>query len=1585
MKKQDLTTVVGIGASAGGLEALERFFRAVRPHGNVAYVVVQHLSPEFKSMMGEILGKLTDLQIKPVIDQMELEPDTIYLNLPRTKLAVENGIFKQETLPNNQGENIFKPIDAFFSTLAAEYQKNAVAIILSGTGTDGHHGVQAVAQHGGLVLTQDLNSALFGSMPQAAKEAVTHSLSITPEEMPEIIQDYIRDPLTVSSDVSAISALDLLTEETALSFMLSLLQRKFQTDFTRYKPQTIVRRLERRMALDGVEHLADYARRAQLDDELLDQIYRELLIDVTRFFRDPDAFSWLETHLIPQLVQNKNNGDSLRIWVAACSSGEEAYSLAMLFLEEIERQNKQIDLRFFATDIHKSSIQFASEGKYELSALDQVPYHLGKKYFDTHASSVKVKKQLRQKIVFSVHDLLGDAYFGNQDLITCRNMLIYIRPKSQADILQSFTTAINPSGYLFLGPSEHLTNRMVPYFETLSRHWRIFQKVGSPHSSPQKPVRNVNIHLPKHLQDEPVQPTGNLYQGWEPALLKTLIPAGFVCNHLGELKEIYGEGKEYLNFSIGKVNLNLTELLADSLAIGLRNGLAQAQRKKEAVEISNIQFRTDNEIRIINLRVIPFEQDSINQTKEETDLFYLIILDEVRNMGQMAPIDPTEVAPDKFNELHSLKLELAFTRESLQATLEEVETSNEELQSSNEELTAANEELQSTNEELSSVNEELYTVNNEYQEQNQILNQLFNDKHNLERASGVLTIFLDHRLCIREMTPACYQAFDLIEADVGRPIIQFTTVIGLEIETLNHLVGLAIDGERSAVETLSHKKVPMLMSAIPYQGDRAELNGVILHFVDLTTVRQLEKENREMHSIADSIPVLMTQIGKDMRYRYVNQHFLNLHKIKDRASVIGKLPHEVIGEANAQILKPYHAQALAGNPVEFINDNFLNQKGRFAKNNFFPSWEGDEVDGFFAFAVEVTEFETERQKNLRELTLSQSRYKSIIETQPQLICRWRPDDFKITFSNHVHQEFFGEEVAEGKILIDRFSPKYAKTFKKNLAVLLKTGQAQTLEQLLEGPDGVERTIVWTDNPIFDSEGNIVEIQGIGLDVTEERAAQKKIALSEARYKSIVEHNPDLIDRYRPDDLIFTYLNEASAADYPPTKVGDSLLKVFEGNKKEIAAFKRHVAKIIKTGQPQRFETNHNLDDGTLKKVIWTEVPIFDEAGKIVEIQAVGRDISDIYMAQKELEDAHAQVDELFNHLPAWVAIVDTEYRFKFLNSYYQQNFGVDIESSINKKMWELSGPEVFEKEKPYYDRALKGEPVQYYSSIEEEQFEFHADIRLIPRKNGKKIVGFYLMGFNITELQVAKKELGSTLERLEAINDGLPVWISIIDKEHKFLYLNNFYNKTMEIDTQDSVGKHVKDVLGNSIYTVGKPYYEQALEGKTVSYLNHTGIKGDGRVALVTLVPAKGDVESDYFYLLAIDISEQIDAQNQLETALAQLEAVNDSLPIWISIVDKNYHYTYVNNFYMDSIGRKKEEFVGKHIQDALNKNFFKQGKPNYDRALAGERVDYQNKGIIAGEEVDIAVSLVPRKNNEGDVDSFFVLAVQQGLDPRVS
>ena len=1333
--------IVGIGASAGGLEALERFFQAVQPHGNTAYIVVQHLSPDFRSMMGEILARLTELKIKNAKDGMLLEADTIYLNSPRTDLMVKGGKF--QLAPHNSENAISRPVDALFSSISKSAGAKGIGVILSGTGVDGRIGAQEIANRQGLLITQDLSSALFGSMPEAANEAVPNSLQMTPEEMPEVIQDYIRDPEGIITALDHLPDLDLLTEETALSFFLSLLQRKFETDFTRYKPQTIIRRLERRMTLDKIDSLLEYARLAQQDDKILDQIYRELLIDVTQFFRDPESFSWLEKNVIPQMVLNKAPGDTLRIWIAACSSGQEAYSITILFLEEIERQQKDIELRVFASDVHQSSVSVASAGKYPTDLVAGVPYHLRQKYFDFDHEFAKVKKMVRQRIVFSTHDLLADPYFHNQDLITCRNMLIYIRSDSQALILKQFTSALNKDGYLFLGPSEHLVTEVSQYYETLSRHWRIFQKSSNPQDINIKSSRGYNIRLPSHLQEKPHKPSTHVYKGWEPMLLKALIPAGYVCTHLGELKEIYGRGKEYLNFSVGKVNLNLTELLPESLAIALRNGLMLAHRQGSEAKVSNIQLKMPDEMRLIHLRIVPFEQDDGNEEGEGQ--FYLVMLEEAESLNTVVPIDSAEISPDEFAEVHSLKLELAFTRENLQSSLEELETTNEEIQSSNEELTAANEELQSTNEELSSVNEELYTVNAEYQEQNRVLNQLFNDKHNLERASGVLTIFLDNRLQIREMTPACYPTFELIEGDIGRSITQFSAMMGLTVEELKGLTEAALEGGRSQVEITSQREVPMMMSVIPYQGERLEYTGVILHFVDLSVIREMEAENRQLHNINDTLPIWISFIDQNLKYVYANQYFKDI--FSPNRDLVGRTVQDVLSEELFNNNNPYYQKALVeGNQLEYISQPVIDGEEKFAKSILIPYFEQQEQKGFFVLGIDVTESEKERRAAEHERQMTEALYASVVDHLPDMVNRFRPDDYTVTYANPESEKAL-PTLQVGSSILDDFPDKPVneasftkENFQEHVEKLLASGKPQTYTDEMIIADGSTRIVIWTDVPIFNSVGEIVEIQGIGRDITDLRQAVEKASMSQARYRSIVESLPNIVYRFQADNFIVTYANEAAARAEYLSAIGESVLDSFSDRSRAMV-FKQHIARVIESGEAQTIEEREMSTQGFERVLLWTDTPIIDGSGNVIEIQSVGYDLTESLMAHDELEAVYRQLNAINNNLPVWIAMFDKDYKIRYMNQYYNEVFGIDIESCIGKPAKTVLGKEIFKNGKPYYDRAINGETVSYFNSVQRNGESLHAYTTLVPYKEQGEVRGFYVLALDVTEQERVKSKM----------------------------------------------------------------------------------------------------------------------------------------------------------------------------------------------------------------------------------------------------
>lgn len=825
--------IVGIGASAGGLDALERFFSNLPPDTEAAYVVIQHLSPDFKSMMAEILGRKTTMPIFSAEDGMAVKPNHIYLNTPRHDLRIQDGILHLTEV--RLGEQMPPhPINVFFTSLAKDKGPKAISIVLSGTGTDGSLGSAAISAAGGLVITQDIASAQFPSMPRSAAAQAPSDLVLDPSDIPASIIDFIDSDIRISQGDLSLLDFSMMTGENAFSYLLSMLRREYGIDYTLYKPQTLVRRVERRISLNHHDDLMTYIHVLQEDQEEMDALYRDVMVDVTSFFRDPEAFKILETELIPQIIQKKQDGDSARFWVAGCASGEEAYSLAMLFLEEIERQGKQVSLKVFATDAHKNSITRAGSGVFSSERLQAVPVDLQSKYFVQHgANQFQIRPEVRRSIVFAPHNLLVDAHFTNLDLISCRNVMIYLRQEVQSRVLSSFHQGLKLNGILFLGASEHLGEYEQDYV-SISRHWRIYRKSRMGVKLPNKPTFSPRIKLPDNLEIKH-RPIGA--QTWERGLLHSLIESGYVVDDHGHLLQIYGQGERYVEFKSGRVDLILSNVVVEDLSTPIRTGLFRAQQEKETVLFEQITVEQDSELSRLNLSIIPFDSEPIFGDGMS---YYLVKLESIQ-LVEKESSESEDEGQHKFEDLdriRGLERELAFTRESLQATIEEVETTNEELQSSNEELIAANEELQSTNEELSSVNEELFTVNSEYQDQNDEIKQSNQDMDNLIRSSGIMAIFLDEDLRLRIITPATYDVFGLMEGDIGRPITHFSSFVEIGTELLLNLSKAALKGEEKQTK-ISMKNGPnLIMKTLPYIGSNTAVEGVVFYFIPAADLRK---------------------------------------------------------------------------------------------------------------------------------------------------------------------------------------------------------------------------------------------------------------------------------------------------------------------------------------------------------------------------------------------------------------------------------------------------------------------------------------------------------------------------------------------------------------------------------------------------------------------------------------------------------------------------------------------------------------------------------------------------------------------------
>ncbi|MCA9835645.1 MAG: PAS domain-containing protein [Trueperaceae bacterium] len=877
--------VVGIGASAGGLEALERFFGSPDVSPDLAYVVIQHLSADFKSMMPEILARVTDLPIKVIENYMTILPGHIYLNNPRSEIKIQDDKFIQESIADDSFLHL--PINSFLKSLANEKKDKAVAVILSGTGRDGSLGVVSIQEKGGLIIAQDAASAVYPSMPESAALHGPAHLVLNPVDMAAAINTYVQTKILPMQQKMLESS---VTGENAYSYLLSLLQREYGIDFAQYKDSTLLRRIERRMNLANMPNMEDYAISLQDNPDDLDALYRDMLVDVTSFFRDDEAFNALQTLVVPAVISKKSDGDMLRLWVAACASGEEAYSIAMLFQEEIERQNKDIELKVFATDAHKGSILRASLGNYDQSKLTALPEAFLHRYFEKHADGYTVKKALRQKIIFAPHNLLSDSGFSNLDFVSCRNMLIYLKPEAQMKILHLFSNGLRLDGILFLGSSEHL-GILQDHYDPISEKWRIYKKVRS------LPLGQHSMsRLIPRLSSSSASVKGGKSASWERDLIKTLVKSGFVVDSHGQLLEIIGEARHFLKLKAGRANLTLGNLLEEPLASVVKTGLFGVHSSSEPLSLTGIEVEPGEPLQEIT--IIPFE----SQVGDANVRHYLIDFKPEEEGNTKPSLELTTMDVDR---VVGLERELEFTRESLQASLEELETSNEELQSTNEELLASNEELQSTNEELSSVNEELITVNAEFQAQNKRLNQSNNDLENLLKNSKTIAIFLGKDMLIRMITPAASELFGLLPSDVGRPISHFSTFLHFGHRVLEDLCEEALQGTQTTrLVSLEDKRLEL--TVLPYETPEEEFDGIILSFADVTgaiqeTVSSFKVELETLKHLGLLFPGIFSY------YDMIEERAL--YASKDEGSLLGYAPG-VVQTKNFGLLNIVHPDDL---------------------------------------------------------------------------------------------------------------------------------------------------------------------------------------------------------------------------------------------------------------------------------------------------------------------------------------------------------------------------------------------------------------------------------------------------------------------------------------------------------------------------------------------------------------------------------------------------------------------------------------------------------------------------------------------------
>ena len=876
--------IVGIGASAGGISALETFFSELPSGLGLAYVVVQHLSLDHVSSMRSILQRTTNLKVVALNELTIPEPDTVYVKMPEVEVRVEDyalTVLKRE----EHHEQAYLPIDNFFFSLAQSRKEDAIAIVLSGMGTDGSRGLQEIKGRGGMVMVQHPDSAQFDGMPRAALRQQLADVVLPPAELARRLVSVVR-----SSPVPEVREdnLDELSQSEIIRALLNGIKKISYIDFNRYRPATILRRIEKRMLVSSFASLKDYVDFALSDEDELQYLRQSFLIGVTRFYRDPEAFAVLRREVIPNLFRN-NGSEEIRIWVPACSTGEEVYSIAILIKEYLLEQNLDRSFKIFGSDVDRKAIIKAAAGIYDDHIVADVPADLLQRYFVRVSGGYRIENEIKETILFAVQNLLEDPPFIRVDLLSCRNFLIYVNAKSQQRILGDFYFSLNPNGTLMLGPSESLGG-LQSAFSTVDRRWKVYRKRAGGKTVTGKPVTpTIDGNVPRHLGISIVPPEPRLTQ--EPVATRSVTPAptnysmDFYARFLSEryapatlfvskqydILYLSGDFSDILRLPRFNAHLSLHTVVGEEAESLLIAGVDRVLRTGKSGQFERVNVGRDaGTPRWVRVRFSVQEFGEIDQPVAMLEFF------PAENGGASgAPAEDEVFSVDRQlkDKIKNLESELLRSQQRAQKLYTELEATNEELQASNRELLASNEEMQSTNEELQSVNEELYTVNNEFQRKNEELNDINNDVNNLLKSTQISTIFVDSQLRIRRFTPGVGKQFDLHNSDLGRPITSFSNpFVNIDIEKISRKV--LLDNARHDQEVQDRHGNYFLLRMLPYLTNLDRVEGVVITFVDINdlvqTRRRLTDMARKYEAIFSNTEEVIAVVRENSRIEEVN-------------------------------------------------------------------------------------------------------------------------------------------------------------------------------------------------------------------------------------------------------------------------------------------------------------------------------------------------------------------------------------------------------------------------------------------------------------------------------------------------------------------------------------------------------------------------------------------------------------------------------------------------------------------------------------------------------------------------------------------
>lgn len=1204
--------VIGVGASAGGLEALSAFFKSLSQKPNAAFIVAQHLAPHAKSMMVELLARQTSLPVIAIKDHLQVKPGVISIVPPNYDVIAEDGELRLSMAGN---ETRPKPsIDAFFTSLAKVYGKRSVGIILSGTGSDGTEGIRAIKESGGVTIAQEISSAKYDGMPKSAIDTGLVDTILPAEQIAEQLSTILERGYSESVPQEL-----NVDDQTDFAKILKYLKAEIGSDFTQYKISTIQRRIEKRIQSLKLRTLHEYFDYLKAHPGELPELSQSMLVSVTSFFRDTEAFQAVGK-VLENMIFEKKTGEELRIWSAGCATGEEPYSLAFMINDIIEKTGKMVNVKIFATDLDLEALNSARTGYYTKDDVRDLPKELISKYFDRRDEFFEVKKYIKDMIVFAKQDLIQNPPFVRLDMVTCRNVLIYFESALQSRIFEIFHYALKPQGILFLGKSESTSTTL---FDNIDRKEKIFRRVNViskfSHSGGKYTVgsnRDVIINKRK-TQSIGLLETGSLQ------ILKQFGISGIVIDEDSAILHIIGNVSPFIAMPEGSADFRLSSLLNKNATIEFSVLLKKCQKENKLVKSRAYKSSTDAK------KNFSFTISKLDHT-EDLDRPLFLVTFEPRKTEEYSATTISHDSPS--GKVLELERDLTAMRENLQTVIEELEISNEELQSlneelssTNEELQASNEELETTNEELQSSNEELMTVNEELNIKSGELKSAYTSLDNIQTSVGFPLIVIDSGLRVIRYNPSSNVLFTLSINDIGQPITRASCAC--EIPNFEQLIRKTLDtGVVSETFCEANGKVYQLRIH-PSRDENRKTIGAILVFFDntefLRAQDKLKVSDKRIRAIIDSSPTLVTLKDTQVRYLMVNESFCKFFKVKED-EILGKTDREIMDSTVAISFRENDLEVLL-RKTSFEKDDVLHLNGKtyFFRSNRFPLYaENDRTP--YAVGSVMLDTTSLNEANL-QLQASESRYRAMIEEQAVFVCR-HSSNGDLTFVNTAFLRFYGGDKNTIRKFITLIDTKDQKKVTSEISKISVDHPIVQYETRVGGSPN--RWVRWIHRGIFNEYQQITEYQAVGFDVTEIHNQTSELLAKENLYTHVLEYTSDYLSVYRFENGKFYLESFNQSAAYnrgfnSQRLVGRNLEDLVE--EKQLLNVLSKYRKSIETNSVDTFEETIEGPGGVLY-LSTTIVPIHDSAQDVTRVVALSRDITKLKRIEKALRDEKKNAD-----------------------------------------------------------------------------------------------------------------------------------------------------------------------------------------------------------------------------------------------------------------------------------------------------------------------------------------------------------------------